>query len=204
MTRHVKVRLSSGRDLTVPLSDELTTKQLKEEVVKHTSITGRLRIIYLGKILQDDQVIAHVALPHEEEIVVQCSISELSGSPAAADSEDSAVMTPAPRGFDRLRDAGLSDQDIANLRQQFDHDQDNADEDANLAAEEAWIDNDGNDQNDALQGISYEILLGCAAGFFVGFIALFAIFEMDRLGKRLPAAIVVGVAFNLIFGLCRD
>jgi hypothetical protein len=210
-TRHVKVRLSSGRDLTVPLTEDLTTKGLKEAIDAQTSNAWRLRIIFLGKILQDEQVIARVAPADAKEIVVQCSVTEgIQEQESTAETEVEAgegSTAPAPRGFDRLREAGLSDEDIANLRAQFNRE--GGDEDAALSAEEAWIDNDGQDLNDglteALQGGSYEVLLGGAAGFFLGFAALLVIFEMDSIaGRRLPAAIVVGVCFNLIFGLCRE
>ncbi|KAF9181421.1 hypothetical protein BGZ51_005450, partial [Haplosporangium sp. Z 767] len=104
----------------------------------------------------------------------------------------SPIMTPQPTGFDRLREAGFSEDEIRSIRRQFHASRgtlDSAvgengiavgldqDEDANARArriEEEWIDQHGAETlPDGLEGSYGEMVWGLMLGFFMGLIALF-------------------------------
>lgn len=194
----IRVRFASNcPDIVTELDARTTTTSLLKTLIQDSrpvETRGRLlRIIYLGKILQDDALLVDVLKAGQDEIVVQCSIGGLltdlhgpsqthagtvdgngnsngngdgnGNGRRSSSSPDLGLTTPAPRGFDRLRTAGLTDAEISDLRAEFNaarsggggvggggQGQSRDDEeymptapdqlDAALNAEEAWIDND--------------------------------------------------------------
>jgi len=127
----------------------------------------RLRLILSGKILNDNvllktlrsQHLRHVPLPtpsvkgKEKETVprlwIHCSMGELLSDEEFMEEEERDKETPStiplPVGFDRLRSAGFTDDDIASLREQFQRLHgariSGEDESTDIAAmEERWLD----------------------------------------------------------------
>ncbi|KAJ1984394.1 hypothetical protein H4R33_004397 [Dimargaris cristalligena] len=120
---------------------------------------------------------------------------EVSDAPEPADlpaesttQQDSASNHNRPVGFDRLREAGFSEQDIANFRQQFHLFQGtnaNAENDENIRnLEETWMDDGG--QNAAVDG-----------GFFLGMLS--ALWYRENMSPQHKA----GILLNFIFGFLR-
>ncbi|KAJ1922629.1 hypothetical protein IWQ60_006396 [Tieghemiomyces parasiticus] len=109
-----------------------------------------------------------------EPVFIHCAVSD--PPPPETTSEPA---PPTPVGFDRLRDAGFSEQEIGNIRDQFHMFQgnqpniDNEDQIRNM--EEEWMDNGG--QNAAVDGVSgqgyTELFQGFCIGFFLGLFAPF-------------------------------
>ncbi|GAA5973901.1 hypothetical protein JCM8115_002443, partial [Rhodotorula mucilaginosa] len=135
-------------------------------------------------------------------------------------------LTPL-QGFDRLREAGFSDQDIENLRSEFrahapprgslDRDPTTTttaaaaavdDEEHQRALEEQWMSGMTGLDEAATAGSSgegghyYSLLKGVCAGFFVPFLPLF-FFRTQVFSKRMQIAIVLGIFINLAFGFLR-
>ncbi|KAI9225245.1 MAG: hypothetical protein DHS80DRAFT_7323, partial [Piptocephalis tieghemiana] len=83
-----------------------------------------LRLILRGRIIQDVQVLFSLPISSEQGVEDTLTIHCIpSARPSSLDSQDS---QPSPSdhiipvsGFDRLREAGLSEEDIAQLRQDF-------------------------------------------------------------------------------------
>ncbi|KAF9897418.1 hypothetical protein BX616_005638, partial [Lobosporangium transversale] len=107
-------------------------------------------------------------------------------------SPPSPVATPQPIGFDRLREAGFSEDEIRSIRRQFHANRGTVtsnvgengiaveldeDEDAITRArrvEEEWIDQHGSETlPEGLEGSYGEMVWGLMIGFFMGLIALF-------------------------------
>ncbi|KAK7204334.1 DUF2407 C-terminal domain-containing protein [Myxozyma melibiosi] len=117
---------------------------------------------------------------------------------------------PAPVGFDRLRSAGFSDEDIAQLRAQFNRLHGgslNTDPEAARQLEDRWID-EGASAPDTLPdgspiGVYEDLLLGTVVGFFLGFVALFFLREGSIFSKRQQMAIIAGIIINVSFAILK-
>ncbi|BFZ64458.1 hypothetical protein YB2330_005604 [Saitoella coloradoensis] len=175
----------------------------------------RLRLIHSGRVLRDSGSIQTElrlstkkttrSTVEEEDVevesgaVMHCSVGdeatreelEAEARPVTADGEESETPTgpstlPLPTGFDRLRNAGFSDADIANLRAQFHRLQggggvgDGEEEDNEAAQararemEERWMDEGANTTvGDAAiataelgEGMYWDMFKGLMIGFF--------------------------------------
>ncbi|ORX59391.1 hypothetical protein DM01DRAFT_1361651 [Hesseltinella vesiculosa] len=112
-------------------------------------------------------------------------------------------MTP-PIGFDRLLEAGFSEEDINNIRSQFHRmrgsDVDESSEQARQM-EEQWMDNTGDTLPDGtVQGTYKEMMLGMMLGFFLGIICLFWLRE-SIFTRRHQIGVTAGILINISFGL---
>ncbi|KAF9291258.1 hypothetical protein BGZ68_004574 [Mortierella alpina] len=135
------------------------------------------------------------------------------------DEGPSPIMTPQPTGFDRLREAGFSEDEIRSIRRQFHASRGTVtstvgangiavgldqDEDASARArriEEEWIDQHGAETlPDGLEGSYGEMVLGLMLGFFMGLIALFW-FKEATFSRRQQMGIFAGLMINLGFGV---
>ncbi|KAI9298622.1 hypothetical protein K502DRAFT_216138 [Neoconidiobolus thromboides FSU 785] len=107
-------------------------------------------------------------------------------------------------GFDRLREAGFSEQDIHQLRQQFQmaHNIDGTtndpeEQDRNRRLEEAWIDNTNQTLPDGIAiGCYYQMVQGMVLGFFGSFIAV--VFISDKMFTRYQQ---LGLAFGFLINI---
>ncbi|KAK9462674.1 DUF2407 C-terminal domain-containing protein [Lipomyces oligophaga] len=195
----------------------------------------RLRLIYGGRALADSDdlttslkpLVAYYSSMHDKTageddedadsftLWLLCSVGEVLNDEELAQATDTGsqptqTTTPAPLGFDRLRSAGFSELDIAQLRSQFARLHGGtvtADSDAARQLEERWID-EGATAPDTLPdgspvGVYEDLLLGTSVGFFLGFVALFFLREGAVFSKRQQMAIIAGIIINLSFGILR-
>ncbi|KAG9324897.1 hypothetical protein KVV02_003304 [Mortierella alpina] len=135
------------------------------------------------------------------------------------DGDPSPIMAPQPTGFDRLREAGFSEDEIRSIRRQFHASRGtitstvgengiavglDQDEDASARArriEEEWIDQHGAETlPDGLEGSYGEMVWGLMLGFFMGLIALFW-FKEATFSRRQQMGIFAGLMINLGFGV---
>ncbi|KAI9241782.1 MAG: DUF2407 C-terminal domain-containing protein [Podila humilis] len=112
-------------------------------------------------------------------------------------------MVPQPTGFDRLREAGFSEEEIRSIRRQF-HASRGTTADATARArrvEEEWIDQHGAETlPDGLEGSYGEMVWGLILGFFMGLIALFW-FKEATFSRRHQMGIIAGLMINVGFGV---
>jgi hypothetical protein len=145
--------------------------------------------------------------------------SGLSALTPSTSANASSTTTPAPRGFDRLASAGLSQNDIQGLRNTFrahlahTHTPDTMPHgSALLALEDRWLDNSA-DEGMAGAGISDDdgegsalddMLWGNVIGFFWPLGAIVWGFREEGVWTRRKAiAVFTGVMINLVFGFAR-
>ncbi|KAF9358865.1 hypothetical protein BGX26_000729 [Mortierella sp. AD094] len=132
--------------------------------------------------------------------------------------ELSPTMTPQATGFDRLREAGFSEDEIRSIRRQFHASRGtmassvgengiavelDQDEDARARArriEEEWIDQHGAETlPEGLEGSYGEMVWGLMLGFFMGLMALFW-FKESTFSRRQQMGIIAGLMINIGFG----
>ncbi|KAF9540387.1 hypothetical protein EC957_004333 [Mortierella hygrophila] len=133
--------------------------------------------------------------------------------------ELSPIMTPQATGFDRLREAGFSEDEIRSIRRQFHASRGTVmstvgengiavgldqDEDANARArriEEEWIDQHGAETlPEGLEGSYGEMVWGLMLGFFMGLIVMFW-FKEAAFSRRQQMGIIAGMLINVGFGV---
>ncbi|GAA5932644.1 Dsc3p [Sporobolomyces koalae] len=157
---------------------------------------------------------AEVPRRQEEQIWLHCSVGdaieddETSNEPSAPTEQ----TTPL-QGFDRLREAGFSEEEIANMRAEFrerrnpyaDPEGDTVDAEHQRALEEQWMSGmTGQEEaaSDSSTGHYVTLLKGVTIGFLVPFLPLF-FFRTQIFSRRMQMAIVLGLIINLSFGLLR-
>ncbi|KAK9485017.1 DUF2407 C-terminal domain-containing protein [Lipomyces starkeyi] len=239
MSLAIRFSKTSIPDLRMPLPAPGTStpvsalkRQIRKARPADTS-RRRLRLIHAGRVLPDttdlsplvrpivDQHSAVTAsLPVGEDgepltIWLHCSVGDqLTDEELSRESDTGSQQGPStipqPLGFDRLRSAGFSDQDIAQLRTQFNRLHGVAagtDSDAARQLEERWID-EGASAPDTLPdgspvGVYEDLLLGTVVGFFLGLLALFFLREGSIFTKRQQMAIIAGIIINVSFAILR-
>lgn len=188
----------------------------------------RLRLIRNGRVLNDQMDLSTevfgrnsaaasnadaAAAAGPPKIYIHCSIGDiLSPTDLAKENEyDQRVPTrstlPELRGFDRLRSTGFSDDDIAQLRQQFGrlYGYGGTNEDM-TNMEEQWIDTGVQDgpADINLGGDYVDDLIGILVGMFLGVLALFFLKENNLFSKRQQKSMVAGILVNFSFALLRN
>ncbi|KAF9115296.1 hypothetical protein BGX27_008298 [Mortierella sp. AM989] len=133
--------------------------------------------------------------------------------------ELSTTMDPQATGFDRLREAGFSEDEIQSIRRQFHASRGTVtssvgengiaveldqDEDARARArriEEEWIDQHGAETlPEGLEGSYGEMVWGLMLGFFMGLVSLFW-FKEATFSRRQQMGIIAGLMINVGFGI---
>ncbi|GAA5949151.1 hypothetical protein JCM10213_007107 [Rhodosporidiobolus nylandii] len=157
------------------------------------------------------------AKEEDDRIWLHCSVGdaeEEEEKPAEGQDEKAQTSQITPlQGFDRLREAGFSDEDIDNLRAEFRERRGLAedaaeDDDAEhqRALEEQWMSGMTGQEEAAgdtsTTGHYYSLLKGVCIGFFVPFLPVF-FFRAQIFSKRMQMAIVLGIILNVAFGLLR-
>ncbi|BGP45916.1 hypothetical protein JCM10450v2_001751 [Rhodotorula kratochvilovae] len=164
-----------------------------------------------GKGREDEDGGDEVHEEEEQQIWLHCSVGEAEEEEAQDDKAQTAQITPL-QGFDRLRDAGFSDEEIENLRAEFREThtapaQAGDDAEHQRALEEQWMSGMTGQEEAATgeasgSGNYYSLLKGISIGFFVPFLPLF-FFRTQLFTRRMQIAIVLGVIINLGFGFLR-
>lgn len=218
----------------------------------------RLRLISAGKVLNDQtniaRDVARISIKGKsvssknygldgtsdpaspKRVYIHCAVGDiLSVEDIARENElDSNVPSrttlPEARGFDRLRNAGFTNEDINQIRSQFtriygDGEDENDAERQTLAEqgapvpiltgigenemeqlEEQWLSPTGNlaDNNVGVIGGDYlDDLIGLIIGMFLGVMVLFIIRENGIFSKRQQKSIIGGAGINVAFAIVR-
>jgi hypothetical protein len=167
--------------------------------------------------------IGDVVLSSEElaaEQALAAPASNVGAGIAPSDNENGVTNTaPAPRGFDRLLNAGFTAAEVSSLRLQFlaiqahTHTPDSMPSPDELRSlEDQWLDNSNNvettggglaDPEDAAGALD-DLLLGATCGFFwpIGCL-LWAGREEGIWTRRRKMAVVMGVIMNVAVGVLR-
>ncbi|QSL64052.1 hypothetical protein MERGE_000207 [Pneumocystis wakefieldiae] len=177
---NIIVRFSNGKnDLRLKVGEETTIQQLKErlrELEPEMLHKRNLRIIYLGKWVDQSEVIFHCSIGNEIKSYVDEEREVSYGS----------SITPLPLGFDRLREVGFTEREIGLLREQFMMIHGRGSEDGEREPawqlEEDWI-NQTTLENITQegQGAYEDMIIGASIGFIGGIIALFFIIKTKQL-----------------------
>uniref|UniRef100_A0A060TBR4 ARAD1D29304p n=1 Tax=Blastobotrys adeninivorans TaxID=409370 RepID=A0A060TBR4_BLAAD len=228
----IKFSDNSLQDLTLDIDNvlETTVSDLKKLIRQQSggiTVNRRLRLIHSGRVINDQtdlaRDVAKVNLSGQinrvdqpvPRVYIHCSIGDiLSSQELARESEyDSRVphrsTLPELRGFDRLRATGFTEEDVADLRRQFNalygtNPSQNPDEAARL--EEEWIDTgvgDAPTNNVVLGGDYLDDLVGVLMGMFLGVLALFFFKESSTFSPRQQRVIFFGIAINFFYAVMR-
>jgi hypothetical protein len=230
----IKFSDNSLQDLTLCVDNilESSVSSLKKEIRKNVggiTTNRRLRLIHGGRIINDQtdlaKDVAKVRLSDRinnakspesiPKVYLHCSIGDIFTPEELARENEYDSKTPVQstlpelRGFDRLRATGFTEDDIAQLRQQFTalygtSGQQNPEEAARM--EDQWIDTgvgDGAAGDIVLGGDYLDDLLGILTGMFLGIFALLFLKESSLFSGRQQKAVVAGVAVNFSFALLR-
>ncbi|GAA98034.1 uncharacterized protein L969DRAFT_46117 [Mixia osmundae IAM 14324] len=145
----------------------------------------------------------------EEETEIDAAASTTADATITA---NTAQIQPL-QGFDRLRDAGFSDEDIDRIRNDFREETEargerslGDDEEHARALEDQWMEGlTGHDEASASSSSvgSYSTLFkGLLIGFSFPFLPLF-FFRTQIFSKKMQQAVLLGCAFNFAFGILR-
>ncbi|BGO97544.1 uncharacterized protein family UPF0645, transmembrane [Rhodotorula toruloides] len=166
-----------------------------------------MSLLEKGKGREDEQ--AEQGEEEEEQIWLHCSVGEPIEEEEPTEEKDQSTQITPLQGFDRLRDAGFSEQDIENLRAEFRESRQTEadDEEHQRALEEQWMSGmTGQEEavasDSAGTGHYYSLLKGVCIGFFVPFLPLF-FFRTQIFTRRMQIAIILGIVVNLGFGILR-
>lgn len=134
-----------------------------------------IRLIYCGRTLQDHLTLNNAGLSDQSR--VHCFITEF-----RQEQDEEQEEEQPPRGFDRLREMGFSEEEIEHYRMEFyanrEYDEDDVNEDL-IALEDQWISNYISPQEIVDQriveqqemrneGDYQDLFLGMVCGFLLG------------------------------------
>ncbi|RKP37653.1 hypothetical protein BJ085DRAFT_31928 [Dimargaris cristalligena] len=207
-------------DLYLATTADASVNQVKNEisVLRPPLASKQLRLIFSGQLLRPDtQLIDYPSLRSQINQKAQSAApppastpatvpgGPISDAPEPADlpaesttQQDSASNHNRPVGFDRLREAGFSEQDIANFRQQFHLFQ------GTNANAETWMDDGG--QNAAVDGVNGEsynqLFNGLIVGFFLGMLS--ALWYRENMSPQHKAGSEASQGVLPLMGLVLD
>lgn len=246
----IKFSDSTVPDLSLQVEDVVNTtvsglRRLIRDTVGGRLINRRLRLIHSGRVLSEKMDLAKDVVKLNpkgkgvsstsgglpKRVYIHCSVGDiLSAQELAQEAElDQAqpVRSTAPelRGFDRLRNAGFSEGDVAALRRQFSSLHGVSNPDASSGAipnvsseeeltrlEEQWINtgiadagiNTAADVGSPLSDDYLEELIGLLAGMFLGILAVIFLKEGNAVfNQRQRRSVLAGVAINFSFAFVR-
>lgn len=214
-------------DLLVAPHEHVRDVLARIRINRPALVGRRLRLIHLGRILTDGirlvswmQTIRARAepsttavapatassgkgkgpeQPRDGAIWLQCSIGE-----ALEDGEEAQAPQLEPlRGFDRLREAGIPESEIEDMRRAFHErtgDVAGDDDEHARALEDAWV--DGSTEDPSSSGAYTTLLKGAVLGFAVPIVPFF-FFRTALFSRRFQMAIILGAVMNLAFGALR-
>jgi hypothetical protein len=202
----VEVRAAGGEAFSLVCAPDWTVQRLREQIgLQLRGGAGHVRLYHGGRALHDDSASLREALrqrTHEGVAFVHCSATE---TPHPQHQQQHVALDVQPaQGFARLREAGFSEQEIEELRQQFAavHGRAISPED-----EERWLNTEARghaQQQQQMRGAAenriYEMLfVGLVGGFLFPPVLVFG----RDMSKYLRAGLVTGALFNLLFFVIR-
>ncbi len=210
------IRFSTGRpDLVIYVDGIHSSVGWLRERMSDTLSTpsDRIRLIYKGKLLEDSVALWTLLPPGETQpqpdrkgkhklslrrIWIHCHQAFTPGAQKAPST------LPQPQGFDRLRDAGFTPDDIAAIRDQFRMGGNHGGGDAGdvQISEERWMDGGPatlHDESDLSDTSVYKEMVIClSAGYFLGALALWVLWEAHTrdlgISKRGRMSLFAGVS----------
>ncbi|ODQ80713.1 hypothetical protein BABINDRAFT_126289 [Babjeviella inositovora NRRL Y-12698] len=248
--------------IPVPASQTVTTTGIRRNIrSERNPETGlkRLRLLYNGRMLTGRtnfarEVFKYIPPPPPSDnagstpepylLYVHCLIGDDLTAAEIADedkldqlqqeTQDSSHtgVVPPPSGFDRLRDAGFSQEDIDELRSQFraiyggsdggEEAEDGQNRETLRQLEDEWIDatvhTDGTDDFNNIVGrmnttrsagsgtgnTNRDLLVGLMMGCFFGVLCLILMKDTSLWSKKIRMAMCAGMIVNFSFGLTRS
>lgn len=219
----VKFSEDSLRDLTFEVADvqQMNVVKLRSEIrsrVGGMTSNRRLRLIHAGKVLNTQtsiaEDVARIGKPGtvshvKPKIYIHCSVGDILTAHEMAEESDLDTRVPARstlpelRGFDRLRSTGFSDEDINNLREQF---QNVYGTNGDTDIEDRWIDTGVEDPEiaSALNNDYLDDLIGILMGMFLGVFVVFLMYFSNLFSARLRRAMIAGGGLNFCFAFLRQ
>lgn len=206
----VKTVNETGAAWVIHATEAWTVGRLRATVALHMAKDPQfLRLIHGGRLLADDSLTLGIALVQAMNgaAAVHCAVSERAHHTAVRVERDRVV------GFARLREAGFTEEEVEDLRQQFRH---THGPNATAQEEEAWL-GDGIAAAAPLaqqRGSTVDQLLmdntgggsiydRIALGAVCGFVMPFSVVWARRFHEHARAGLVLGVCCNVAFWLCR-
>ncbi|OZJ04562.1 hypothetical protein BZG36_02701 [Bifiguratus adelaidae] len=199
----VHCRFGDGSDVTLTISLSWNIAQVKEKLkeTKPSIRDNHLRLIYQGRVLLDHQVLNACQLVIGPDSPIYFHIAVADATSEASNSQPQ--LTPST-GFDRLREAGFSDEDIANLRRQFHRFHGTSGSESTEQTrrlEDQWMDNASETLPDGTPHGTYnELVWGLMLGFFLGLMTLFW-FREHVFSRKHQLGIIFGLLINISFGV---
>ncbi|KAG5363520.1 DSC E3 ubiquitin ligase complex subunit 3 [Yarrowia sp. B02] len=225
------IRFSNGiPDLDIDVNDvrHINVSWVKQQIrlrVGGSVTSKRLRLINQGRLLSSSTSFARDVIKVVDPengvdgmptIYLHCSVGDTLSEQELAEEVDEQPQRstlPELRGFDRLRTAGFSEEEISDLRRQFRNIYGGITSDNNLEQmqnlEEEWIDNGvnaGGAPNVDLNpggGTFAGDLIGMLMGLFLGILSIYFLQEQSLFSKRQQRAITAGLAVNFAFNVLR-
>ncbi|KAM0753899.1 hypothetical protein T439DRAFT_378013 [Meredithblackwellia eburnea MCA 4105] len=147
----------------------------------------------------------------DKTVWLHCSVGEpMDDDEIEGERVQTTQLTPL-KGFDRLREAGFTEEDIASMREEFransaaNNGADGDDDEHARALEDQWMEGLGQGEvaNDSVSSGNFTTTLqGLCLGFFVPFLPLF-FFRTQLFSKDLQISIFLGLMMNIAFGAIR-
>ena len=204
---HIRLKVSSGGERTYRIKIEekesvsrLKSRLLDEILPRENCIGKRVRLIYRGRLLQDDEVCADEI--REKEEVVHCVLSDdRKTGHHSIDVEDEEENDDSQEaGFDQLRQHGFSGSEISDMRSLFSLELRNMEERSprvegesqtqrRRRMERLWVEthiqrllaaspNENSTDIASFRSNRSELMLGAVLGFILGFIVMFWVRRM--------------------------
>ncbi|SAM03773.1 hypothetical protein [Absidia glauca] len=199
------IRWTEGPDLSFSISPSLDTpailKDLIHQATPHT-FTKKLRLIYNGKILDDDTKPLGDYGIRSTGAFVHCMVSDYVQPDPPKNTKNKPSRTG---GFDRLLNSGFNQEEIRSIRTQFhrmrETPYDGQEPTEQLQQlEEQWMDQTGELLPEGTaQGTYQEMMWGLMLGFFLGILCVFWVRE-SVFTRRHQLGILAGMFLNVSFG----
>ena len=205
--------------------DDKSEKAKGKQPVRDTKPAAARVYIHcsIGDKLSDSEITSEARLAEEaDQALVSKTAAPTTATGDTAATQDASTTTPAPRGFDRLLNAGFTQAEVAQLRTQFlaiqshSHTPDTMPSGPELLAlEERWLDNGSNAATaggeDGAGGSPSEdaggledMLYGNLIGFFWPVGAMFWLMREEGVwSRRKQIAVLSGFLVNITFGFLR-
>ncbi|SCV69269.1 BQ2448_2289 [Microbotryum intermedium] len=162
-----------------------------------------------GKGKEKDRTLAGTEAEDDKRVWLHCSVGEpMDDEEIDSERVQTTQITPL-QGFDRLRDAGFSEEEIATMRAEFrrNNSAGGDDDEHARALEDQWMEgltgqNEAAATESTTEGYWMKMLGGLCVGFFFPFLPFF-FFRTHLFSRTTQMAIVLGVVINAGFGIMR-
>ncbi|KDE06544.1 hypothetical protein MVLG_03193 [Microbotryum lychnidis-dioicae p1A1 Lamole] len=163
-----------------------------------------------GKGKEKDMTLAGTEAEDDKQVWLHCSVGEpMDDEEIDSERIQTTQITPL-QGFDRLRDAGFSEEEIATMRAEFrrNNSAGGDDDEHARALEDQWMEglagqNEAAATESTTEGYWMKMLGGLCVGFFFPFLPFSSSEPISFHARDTQMAIVLGVIINVGFGIMR-